>query len=235
MKTSYLLSGAGFTLLTLVFFGILFIVIKRAIDKTNWEEGKKTKIRNRFLFVVVLWAAFVSISSISGYTGRFDLFPLNAAPFLLIPLALIIWASLSASTKEILEHVPVKSLLYLQVFRVFVELLLWSLFIQQLAPIQMTFEGRNLDIFSGILGPVAALLLANNRKAIIGYNVLGLALLINIVGVALLSMPTPFRLFTNEPANTIVMEFGFVFLPTFLVPLAYGLHFLSLRQMSLKK
>ena len=40
-----------------------------------------------------------------------------------------------------------------------------------------------------------------------------------------------FRYFINEPANTIVTEFPIIWLPGFLVPLAYGLHFLSLRQL----
>jgi hypothetical protein len=43
-------------------------------------------------------------------------------------------------------------------------------------------------------------------------------------------MPTPFRVFMNEPSNTIVAKFPIVWLPALLVPLAYGLHFLSLRQ-----
>ena len=48
-------------------------------------------------------------------------------------------------------------------------------------------------------------------------------------------MPTPFRVFMKEPANTVVMKFPFILLPTFLVPLAYGLHFLSLRQLLMKR
>jgi hypothetical protein len=64
------------------------------------------------------------------------------------------------------------------------------------------------------------------------WNVMGLLLLVNIVTIALLSMPTPFQYFHNEPMNTIVLKFPFVFLPGLLVPLAYGLHFLSLRQLA---
>jgi hypothetical protein len=37
----------------------------------------------------------------------------------------------------------------------------------------------------------------------------------------------------NEPANTLVAKFPFILLPGVLVPLAYGLHILSLRQIYL--
>jgi hypothetical protein len=37
----------------------------------------------------------------------------------------------------------------------------------------------------------------------------------------------------NEPANLLVTKFPFILLPGMLVPLAYGLHFLSLRQLGL--
>jgi hypothetical protein len=35
----------------------------------------------------------------------------------------------------------------------------------------------------------------------------------------------------NEPANTLVGQFPFILLPGILVPIAYGLHIFSLRQL----
>ena len=97
----------------------------------------------------------------------------------------------------------------------------------------MTFEGRNLDILSGITAPLIAFLISRkkiSKPITILWNIACLGLLANIVITAILSMPTPFRVFMNEPANTIVAEFPIVWLPALLVPLAYGLHFLSIRQ-----
>lgn len=236
MNTPYFWPAIGFTATTLLFFYLLLAVLKKAIRKTTWPDARKEQINKRLLLVLMAWAAAVVVASLTGFTSRFDLFPLNAAPFLLLPLLTIAWFSFfSAGTREILLHLSPASLLYLQIFRVPVELLLWALFAQHVLPIQMTFEGRNLDILSGILGPVVAYFFASNRRVILAYNFIGLALLANIVGTALLSMPTPFRYFMEEPANTVVMELGVVFLPTLLVPLAYGLHFLSLRQIFLKR
>jgi hypothetical protein len=105
-------------------------------------------------------------------------------------------------------------------------------------PIQLTFEGRNFDIISGITAPIVAFLLSKNlvsRGVVIVWNVVSLGLLINVVATAVLSLPTPFRVFMNEPANRIVAEFPVIWLPGLLVPLAYGLHFLSLRQLLIPK
>lgn len=236
MNIPHLWPAFGFTLIALVFFYLLLNMLKKAIEKTSWPDDVKNKVNTRLWLAVVTWAIIVMVASVTGFAGRFDLFPLNAAPFLALPLVTITWVSFfSQRTKEVLLHLSPSTLLYLQVFRIPVELLLWALFAEQLLPVQMTFEGRNFDILSGMAGPVVAYFFASNRTVVIAYNFAGLALLLNIVGTALLSMPTPFRYFMEEPANTVVMEWGVSFLPTLLVPLAYGLHFLSLRQTFLKR
>lgn len=162
--------------------------------------------------------------------SRFDIFPLNMAPVLIVPFVTIIIFTFSKRTLPILASIPPKSIAQLQIFRVFVELFLWALFIENLLPVQMTFEGRNLDILSGLTAPLAALFLAKSKWGLAIWNLLCLGLLINIVTVAIVSMPTDLRIFNNEPANTIVAEFPFILLPGMLVPLAYGLSLLSLRQ-----
>ncbi len=230
MNTAYLLTGLGFLLLTLVFFYALLKYFFRAIAATSWSAERKASVRKRLLLALGVWALFVSAVSLSGLTSRFDWFPANAAPILLVPLISIVLFSLSATARDMLVHIPASVLATMQVFRIAVEILLWALFVQHLLPIQMTFEGRNFDIVSGVLGGIVGFFFHKNRQLIFIYNLIGLVLLVNIVGTALLSMPTPFRVFMEEPANTIVLKFPFIFLPAFLVPLAYGLHFLSLRK-----
>ena len=57
----------------------------------------------------------------------------------------------------------------------------------------------------------------------------------NIVVIAVLSMPTPIRYFMNEPANVIVGQFPFILLPGVLVPIAYAMNIFSLRQLLLSE
>ena len=103
----------------------------------------------------------------------------------------------------------------------------------------MTFEGRNFDILTGLFAlPVGYMLL--NRKSYatrlaVVFNFLGIILLIKILVIAVLSMPTSFRYFMNEPSNNLVAQFPFILLPGVLVPLAYTLHIFSLRQLLVKR
>jgi hypothetical protein len=52
----------------------------------------------------------------------------------------------------------------------------------------------------------------------------------NVVVHAILSVPTPFQVFDVQPALTLPAHVPFVWLPTFLVPMAFAGHFLGLRQ-----
>jgi hypothetical protein len=234
MKPLYIFTAAGFILLTLIFFSLFFRLLKSAIEQAPWSNQRKKKVTLRILLGLFIWAGLVGAASSSGFTSNFNNFPFNALPLLLIPLATTLSLIFSGGVKTILRHLSLKVLTQLQVFRVFVEILLWLLFIQNLLPEQMTFEGRNWDILTGITALVVSRYFLNSKGWMIVWNIFGLGLLINIVAVALLSMPTPFRYFENEPANTIVTIFPFILLPTFLVPLAYILHFISLRKLLMK-
>jgi hypothetical protein len=234
MNTSYFLVQLGFALLTFVFFSLLLRILKAAIAQSLFPDNQKKNIFPGILISLIVWLVFISVLSITGILGDFDAFPPRVVFILPIPLIALIWVLNVKGTGEILRHAPAHQLIRLQVFRVFVELLLWALFIQNLLPEQMTFEGRNFDIIAGLTAPVVAWLYQHNKVSrgfVIAWNFIGLGLLINIVSIAVLSMPTPFRMFMNEPANTIVAAFPISWLPGLLVPLAYWLHLLSLKQL----
>ncbi|HJS53833.1 MAG TPA: hypothetical protein VJ765_04795, partial [Chitinophagaceae bacterium] len=139
---------------------------------------------------------------------------------------------------QLLQRIPAQWLVWFQSFRIVVELLLLLAFAGGRIPVQMTFEGRNFDILTGLFALPVGYLLARKKtyapKLAIAFNIIGILLLINILVIAILSMPSPIRYFTNEPSNTIVAQFPFIFLPGILVPLAYTLHIISLRQLLTK-
>jgi hypothetical protein len=222
-----------FPVLTLAFFYFLDLEIRSAIELTGRLPESKSRFMKRFRWAMGIWAVVVTAWSLSGMFGRFDLFPFNAGPVMFVPLVAVPWFVFSKNTADVIAAMSQTKVLRLQVFRLFVEIGLWGLFVADQLPIQMTFEGRNFDILAGITGPVISYLYSRNRLSrgvLITWNFLCLGLLLNIVVIAILSMPTQFQYFTNEPANTVVTSFPVSFLPGFLVPLAYGLHFISLRK-----
>jgi hypothetical protein len=230
----YLVTQAGFILLTILSIGLFVREIAKGVRLTSWDKPRRKRFMTFLLGTIFLWAAFVVVWSLSGRMGDFSLFPLNLFPVLAIPIVTLVVFINSRNWREVSQHIPPASLIRLQSFRFGVEVLLWMLFIGNLLPEQMTFEGRNFDILAGISAPVIASLAMRgkiSKKGIVAWNVICLGLLLNIVIIAILSTPSPWRVFTNEPANYIVTYFPISLLPGFLVPLAYYLHVISIMQM----
>lgn len=230
---AYPLTGAGFLGLTVIMLILMYRALTAALKLTPWSDERRRSMARCFTVGTGLWLVFLLGVSATGFFEDFSTFPPRLMIALAIPMVTTLIVVFSAPVKELLPLIPQRTLVGLQGFRIFVELLIWAAFVQDQLPIQMTFEGRNLDVLSGILGIAVALTLAHNRTVLYLYNFIALGLLVNIVTIAILSMPVPFRVFMNEPANVLVTRFPFVVLPAMLVPFAYGLSFLSLRQLSL--
>ncbi len=133
-------------------------------------------------------------------------------------------------------RLTLRSLVGYQVFRAFVELWLASGERAGFVPVQMTFRGLNFDLATGLSAVVLALYCAvsprPDRRVILAWNALGLALLGLVVSVAILSLPTPLRVFSGEPDSTFVAHFPFVWLPAFLVQAALLGHLLVFRRLA---
>lgn len=228
---------AGFILLSIASFALLFKVVRKAVNLTAWSPSRKSRFNALFLISLIVWTLFISVWSIRGPMTNFQIFPFNVMPVLAVPLISILAFTFSKAGKEILLRIPTENIIWIQTFRFFVEQLLLALYLENQAPVQMTYEGRNFDVLSGVSAPLIAWLITRGKisnPGVVIWNLVCLGLLVNIVTTAILSMPTPLRMFMNEPANTIVVQFPVSWLPGLLVPLAYGLHFLSLRQVYLK-
>jgi len=157
-------------------------------------------------------------------------------PFLVVLPALVTAVVLARSkgVGRLLPHVPLWQPVAAQAFRIPVEGMLFWLCVSGFVPRQMTFEGMNFDVVSGVLALPVAWMLARGRGGRglgVAYNVLGLVLLATIVTISILAAPGPQQRFTDGPPNLLPATFPMVWLPVFLVPLALFLHLISLRQL----
>jgi hypothetical protein len=185
-------------------------------------------------FALLLWLSILSVLASIGFFRNFTALPPRLIVALGPPVLFTLYLLFSKKSGQLLVITPVTSLVYIQSFRIIVELLLWLLFRRHTVPYQMTFEGRNWDILTGLSAPVMAYLYRRGsitRIGLIVWNIAGLVLLFNIVTIAVLSTPSPIRVFMNDPANTIIAEFPFIWLPGFMVPVAFLLHCMSLKQL----
>jgi len=137
-------------------------------------------------------------------------------------------------TGHLLDRVSGYWLIAFQVFRIGMELILWRLAHAGVIPASMTFEGRNYDVLVGFTAPFIAWLAFTRRLVspgpVIFWNVFGIAVLANVVVIGFLSAPTRFRQFFEGPPNEMIAHFPFVWLVSFVVPLAFLGHLLSIRQ-----
>jgi hypothetical protein len=137
-----------------------------------------------------------------------------------------------------IDSLPLEKLTYLHVIRIPVEMVLYWLFLSKAIPELMTFEGRNFDIVAGITAPIVAYFgftkAKLGRQTILIWNIICLALLLNIVMNAFLSAPSPLQQFAFEQPNIAILNFPFSWLPTFVVPVVLFAHLVSIRQL-LKK
>lgn len=222
-------------LMSLLSIGSLIVILRGlqlSLRKTGWESAKQKNIFYKTLFIIILWVGAVSLLAWNGFFSDFSKMPPRPAFAVLLPLPFVIVAALSAKGSHLIKAVPPHWLIGMQSFRILVEILLWRAFLLNLLPIQMTFEGNNFDGLSGVLAIPFALILRKKWSSFFSliYNIIGIGLLLNILVIAVLSMPTPLRYFMNEPPNTLVGEFPFIYLPSVLVVIAYSLHIFSLRQ-----
>ena len=238
MKNNFSTPGFLWPLLALVCISIILYGLNKALKKTGWNKPKKQRGFFITAAVIFLWTGLLTVLAYKGFFADFSKLPPRPALVLLIPLPFVLLFAFSKTGKQILQSVPPQWLVFMQSFRILVELLIWFAFLANKLPVQMTIEGRNFDAVTGLLAlPVGYLLLKNklySPKIILAFNVIGILLLLNILFIAVLSMPTPIRYFMNEPSNTLVAQFPFILLPGLLVPIAYSFHIFSLRQLYIK-
>lgn len=205
------------------------------ITKSNFQPVKQNSIK--ILVGLILWLiiqAFLTLQNV--YSASIDFFPPTILLMGVLPaLVTIIGLFLTQKGRQFIDSLPLINLTYLNIVRVPVELVLFWLFLNKAIPELMTFEGRNFDILAGISAPIIAYFGMTkgkiNRKVILIWNFICLALLLNIVVNALLSAPSPVQKFAFDQPNVAVLHFPFSWLPTFIVPIVLFGHLASIKRL----
>jgi hypothetical protein len=226
-----------FSSLVFVMAGLTLHAVHQAgrVDKEHFSTTKHWVI---FTGIgLVLWLAVQFMLAKKGLLADFSTMP---SPFMKVLFAstmvTVMLSAVSPLGKRLAKGLSLYTLFGFQVFRIAVEILLMLLHKAEVAPVQMTLEGRNFDIVTGLLA-LGALLFFNKKKVskstYLVLNLIGLGLVINVVIVGFLSLPTPFQVFMND--NTWITHAPFVWLPTFLVQVALTGHILSFRKLLMER
>lgn len=191
--------------------------------------------RTGALVAAAAWLGFSALLAGSGWLANFAAMPPHFFAFMLPTFVATLALGFSRVGTGMSERLGFGALIGFQVFRVPVEWVLFALHRDGVVPVQMSFEGWNFDVLTGLSAPLVAGLAVRGRigrRGLLAWNWAGLALLANIVTIAVLSTPTPLRVFWNEPANTFVAGWPWIWLPGFLVPAALLGHLVALRKLA---
>jgi len=190
---------------------------------------------SKILFVVLLfWLIAQYFIAHSGFYLETNILPPRFALTIVPPVLLIVIMFLPKKGKEFIDRLDLRTLTILHIIRIPVEIVLLWLSIYKTIPGLMSFEGRNWDILSGITAPLIYFIVFRlklaGRKFLLAWNFLCLALLINIVILAILSAPFPFQRLAFDQPNIAVLYEPFIWLPCCIVPIVLFSHLASIRQ-----
>ena len=187
------------------------------------------------------WMAALSLGwmSLTGFLttrSEFHSFELPPPLFLTLVVGLLLVSTLVNSPlgTRMVSSLSLAGLVLFQAFRLPLELLMHRAYSEGLMPVQMSFEGRNLDIVTGVTALVLGLALLKfdvPRLWVWLWNLMGLGLLVNVVTVAILSTPVPFRHFMNDPPNVWILRMPFIWLPMIMVMAAWFGHLAIYRKL----
>jgi len=185
---------------------------------------------------LAIWLGVLAVLAGQGYFLDFQSMPPRLTLAGLLPLVAGLLMLPTHGTRHFLAVTPPERLIYLQSFRIVMEIILWALAVQGRAPKLMTFEGRNIDILVGLTAIPIGWMVVERRAwpvwVAAAWNVVGILILANVVIHAQLALPTPFRAFVTEPSTAFLATFPYIWLVGFLVPFAFWLHAGSLVQLA---
>lgn len=191
----------------------------------------------KFLLFAIGWVCLQSFLGLSGIYQDAEAMPPRLILFGVAPtIAMILVTFLTKSGRAFIDLIDLKTITWFHSIRIPVEIVLALLFHQGFVSVLMTFEGTNFDIFSGITAPIVAFLAFRagkpNKKLLLGWNILCLILLLNVVITAVFAIPSPFQKLAFDQPNVAVMYFPFNLLPTFVVPVVLFSHLVAFRHLN---
>lgn len=213
---------------------VLYLIIFSIGFKNKIAHLDYSKPNRRIkLFIASIALVFFSVTilSITGYFSESTTPPrfIVILAVFIICIFTIIRARISDSL-YFLKLLPVEILVFIQLFRVAIEILFLTYYDEKIIPLEMTMRGRNFDLYVGLLAFPFAIMgytkFKNHNRYLIFYNVLGLVSIINIFTMAVLSFPSPFRVYE---LNVLPTYFPGI-LMALLVLIATLLHILSIKQ-----
>jgi len=226
---SYFLLSA--LLLTLMVIGYRKAGIKASLTANELNKGTLT-----MLGLAAIWFVYLFILQKSELILDKSLPP--KLPFLIF-LPFIIFTvifSRKSKTNKALLAMPKSWLVYIQSFRIIVEIIILYTFLEGVLPQSATFEGYNFDLMMGLAAPFVAYFLfkdgAKNLLLARIWNVFGILMILLVAAIIVTSYYQPALWGSNVAlVKDEFFSYPYMLLPAFLAPMGIFFHVVSLLQL----
>lgn len=204
-------STAAFVSIVLALAVLLVVGVDRAGRALDEPDRIRRRSVRRAAIGVTLWLAITGWVSGSGVLDAPGM-PPRAMIFMALVNLVAVLVAMSRLGTKLVEGLPIAALVGVQAFRLPLELVLHRWYAEGVLPVQMTYEGHNFDIVTGVLAVVVGLVLWRRgpmRSLVLAFNLVGFALLLRVASIAVLSSPLPMRTYFNEPSVQLVFHFPY--------------------------
>jgi hypothetical protein len=202
---------------------------------TCWFFWKASRYSKTVLIILLAWLVIQAAMAFTGFYRDYSVLPPRFLLAIGPPMLLTIILFLTRPGRAFIDRLQLDTLTILHIVRIPVEIVLFWLYLAKGVPEIMTFEGGNWDMISGITAPFIYYLGFVSWKlwprTILVWNLICLALLLNIVRIAILSTPYPFQKFGLDQPNVAIFYFPFVWLPSVIVPVVLLSHLASIKKL----
>jgi len=230
LENVYYFLSAIITLLVL--FGYYTALKNKGVQKSKISKNVSIAAAG-----LILWFLYLFVLSSKDILTSFSLPPKMPLLVVFPTILFLIFFVREQRRSDLLGFIPKTWPVFLQVFRIAVETLLYYTFLKEIIPETATFAGLNFDVAMGILAPFVAYFIfrkANLNKGLARFwNVLGIAMVLFVAFIIVTS--TYFPNIWGSDVSLVSTEFfklPYLLIPAFLAPLAIFMHVVSLIQIN---
>lgn len=187
--------------------------------------SKSNKLKRVTLPIILIWSVFICVMSYFGiyHYQEGDFY----SRFIFVLAPSIIFIIYLLRDKSFYESRDFRWSTAIHVVRFPVELLLYQLAIREWLPIEMTYKGLNFDIIPGLTAIVLVIYMNYkqiNKKLLLGWNIIGLFLILFILTNGFLSQELLYQKFGYSIPNRGIAYSPIVLLAGVIVPMVIYTH-----------
>ena len=177
--------------------------------------------------------SYVMAIAKTGWLAKFDAFPPPVAMFFVSMVGAACYLGFSRFGTLLVKHTPLAALIAFHAFRILAEVAIFLGVHEGIAPTQLSFEGYQFDIVTGLTAIPVAFLARKNLALAFWWNTMALGFLVVIAFIAFASFPTPLQFFDQD--NLWVTRAPYTLLPGVLVTSAIAGQLLVYRKINFLK